>query len=675
MSDYDQQDLHREPGQSDEFRVSNDKGSSRPRRPRTAQADIRQILNLRIDRRDFLAGAMTATALPTSVLLAGCEAEPVTKSSPKASSAPSSSNLTFTEVPYDTVAEDVLPPGYSRRILISWGDPLHADAEAFDPARQTAASAGRQFGYNNDHLAYVPIDPAASASEHGLLVVNHEYPLPWLMWDDLDKDSAAARMTREQVDVTMAAVGLSVLEVKREGDQWRVVGDSRFNRRVSMFTPIDFSGPARGHPRMQTSGDPDGQTVIGTHDNCNGGITPWGTVLSCEEGSSDFFAGDYEKSPDKAHLERYYYDEQSETGEYGWGRFHPRLNFEQEMNEPNRFEWVVEVDPFEPGSPPVKRTALGRFAHEGAHTVLNGDGRVVVFMGDDWEFEYIYRFVSDGRYDPDNRAANRDLLDAGTLSVAQFDDSGTLRWLPIRFGDGPLTPANGFTDHGDVMIQTRRAADLLGATPMDAPEGFVSNPLTGVLFLALTQNRDRKANQVSAPNPRANNEYGHMLELLPPSAAADGNEANGVRDYAAERFDWSLLVLCGDRADAAPFHPDTAETSRFTDPDNLSVDPLGRLWVCSDDGNGARDALYAMQTEGPERNLSRRFYLPALESECCSPAFTPDGRTLFLAVQHPGEEAGNLQASVTQWPGLAPGQPPRPSVIAITRDDGGVIGS
>ena len=514
---------------------------------------------------------------------------------------------------------------------------------------------------------YLPIDPATAGSDHGLLVVNHEYPLPWLMWDGLHKQTAAAGMTREQVDVSMAAVGMSVIEIVREGSQWKVLQDSPYNRRVTMFTPVEIRGPAAGHERMKTSEDPEGRTVIGTHDNCNGGVTPWGTVLSGEEGSADFFSGDYTKSPDRELLHRYYYDAQSDTGDYGWGRFHRRLNFEHERNEPNRFEWVVEVDPYDPQAAPVKRTALGRFAHEGAHAVLNPDGRVAVFMGDDWEFEYVYRFVTDGRYDPDDRAANKHLLDEGTLSVARFGDDGTVTWLPLRFGEGPLTRSNGFTDQGDVLIQTRRAADLLGATPMDAPEGFISSPKSGSLSLALTQNRERKPSQVTAANPRPDNEYGHLLELFPP------RNADGEVEYASDTFAWSVLVLCGGAGEDSHFHPETGADSRFTDPDNLAVDPLGRLWVCTDAGNGARDALYVMETSGPAKNLSKRFYLPALESECCSPSFTPDGRTLFLSVQHPGEEAASLGDSVTRWPDE--GALPRPSVIVITRDDGGLIGA
>jgi len=643
-----------------ELAVCNDKGSTRLRSPRTGQVPLRKLLEARLSRRQFSAGAMSSLALATMPALA-------VSACAGARSPGRAGSLQFVEVAMSR-DEDILPDGYSRQVLVSWGDPLSVSAPSFDPSAQTRDAALSQFGYNNDHLAYLPIEWGTERSDHGLLVVNHEYPLPWLMWDDLDEASAAATMTRTQVDVTMAAVGLSVVETLRRDDgRWEVVTDSPFNRRISMFTPVEIRGPAAGHKRMQTRDDPAGRTVIGTHDNCNGGVTPWGTVLSCEEGSADFFSGDYTKSPERELLKRYYYDAQSETGDYGWGRFHSRLDLESEPNEPNRFEWVVELDPYEPHNAPVKRTALGRFAHEGAHTVVNSDGRVVVFMGDDWEFEYIYRFVSDGRFDPSDRAANRHLLDEGTLSVGRFGDDGSLDWLPLRFGEGPLTEANGFADQGDVLIQTRRAADLLGATPMDAPEGFVSNPGNGRLYLALTQNRDRKTHQVSAANPRPVNEYGHILELFAPT---DGDAV----EYAADRFEWSVFVLCGGNAGESLFHADTAPDSRFTDPDNLAVDSQGRLWVCTDAGNGDRDALYVMETEGPDRKLSKRFYLPALEAECCSPAFTPDNRALFLSVQHPAEEAARLEDAVTRWPNDAY-ELPRPSVIVITRDDGGVIGS
>jgi len=637
--------------------ISNDKGSVRTRVPGSDQLTIRQLLEFRLSRRQFAMTAITTAIVPGSMTACAPEIPPANRPS----------SLTFEEVGPSESAEDVLPPGYSRQVLISWGDPLFSQAPSFDAANQTVSAAERQFGYNNDYTVYLPIDPTEPRSDHGLLVVSHEYPLPWLMWDDLQKDTAPASMSKRQIDVSMASVGLSILEVVSEDKRWRVVHDSSYNRRISMFTPIEIRGPSSGHKRMQTRADPEGKTVVGTTDNCNGGVTPWGTVLSCEEGCSDFFKGDYSNLPDREHLKRNDYDAQSETGDYGWGRVHRRLDFEHEPNEPNRFDWVVEVDPYEPTSVPIKRTALGRFAHECAHTVQNPDGRVVVLMSDDSGFEYVYRFVSNGKYDPDDRAANKHLLDDGTLSVARFNEDGTMQWLPLRFDEGPLTEENGFTDQGDLLIQTRRAADLVGATPMDAPEGIASNPRTGSLYIALSENSERTAQQVSAANPRANNEHGHILELFPPGDAAAGVE------FAADQYQWSVLILCGAEEEAL-LHPDTAAESHFTDPDNLTVDSLGRLWICTDAG-GVRDALYVMETEGPERKLSKRFYLPPLQAECCSPVFTPDGRNLFLSVQHPGEEANSLRETPTRWPSDTPGQPPRPSLIVITRDDDGVIGT
>jgi secreted PhoX family phosphatase len=258
------------------------------------------------------------------------------------------------------------------------------------------------------------------------------------------------------------------------------------------------------------------------------------------------------------------------------------------------------------------------------------------------------------------------------LSVARFNENGTLDWLPIVFGSGPLTPANGFASQGDVLINTRRAADLLGATPMDAPEGYAPNPATGHVYVALTGGVLREAGRENAANPRVGNRHGHVLELVPPAVS-------GKPDAAADQYTWSIFVLCGDPAkpaDQARFHPGTSKEGWFVEPDNIGFDPQGRLWVCSD-GPGPRgqDGLWAMDTAGAGRALSRLFYAPPTQSECCSPAFTADGESMFLSVQHPGERSGSLQDVATRWPDFVPGMPPRPSVVVISREDGGPIGS
>ena len=351
-----------------------------------------------------------------------------------------------------------------------------------------------------------------------------------------------------------------------------------------------------------------------------------------------------------------------------------------------RFDWVVEIDPFDPAAKPVKRTALGRMTHEGAQVTLAPDGRVVVFMGDDDDFEYLYRFVTAGTYNPTDRAANKDLLDEGTLSVARFDSDGTMTWIPLVAGQGELTAEAGFATQADVVLNTRAAADLVGATPMDAPEGFIPHPGTGKLYVAMTENEDRlpegesdDGESVNVANPRGPNPHGHLLELVPPGAPE-------APDHAADVFTWDVFVLCGDPAkaeDEAQYHPDTTAAGWFTDPDNLAVDPKGRLWVTTDGPppEGIADAVYVMDTEGPGRALPKLFYIPPVGSECCSPTFSPDGTTLFLSVQHPGElrledneDATFIGDSGTNWPDFVAGGPARPALVVLTRNDGGIIG-
>jgi secreted PhoX family phosphatase len=633
--------------------VRNDKGGRVAARVRGDSPPLSVV----IDRRQLLMGA-TALAVTGAVSFAG-----------KAHGAGVPPPFAFDEIEAISSPEDRLPKGYVRQVVVRWGDPLFAGAPEFDPAAQTPATARRQFGFNNDYTAFMPLPFGLGRSDHGLLIVNHEYPLPHLMFAGLTADKVAATVSRDQVDICIASCGVSVLEVRRQDGAWQVERGSRYNRRITADTPTRISGPVAGHEKLRTRADPTGTHALGTHDNCNGGLTPWGTILTCEEGSADFFAGHVERHPDRAHMERNHY-ESSPHGRYGWARFHERFDFDREPNEPNRFEWVVEIDPFDPGAAPVKRTALGRFAHEGAHCALAVDGRVVVYLGDDWEFEYCYRFVSDRPVDRVSRAANRDLLDHGTLSVARFDADGGMTWLPLVWNQGPLTPANGFASQADVTLHTRCAADLLGATPMDSPEGFEPDPVTGHVFIALTGNDERKASQINPANPRPANKHGHLLEMIPPVV-------DGVVDHGADRFDWRVFLLCGDPAnpaDGASFHPGTSRDGWFVEPDNIGFDPAGRLWVCSD-GPGPRDmdGLWAMHVSGPEARLPRLFYTPPIQSECCSPAFTPDGKTMFLSVQHPSERAANLRDVLTCWPDFVAGMPPRPSVIAITRLDGAAL--
>jgi secreted PhoX family phosphatase len=404
--------------------------------------------------------------------------------------------------------------------------------------------------------------------------------------------------------------------------------------------------------------------------NCAGGITPWGTWLSCEENFNGYFLGKLpDDHPERCSFERYGIG----AAAYAWGRFHHRFDLANEPNEANRFGWVVEIDPFDPSSTPKKRTALGRFKHEGAAGIVNRDGRYVIYLGDDERFDYVYKFVTAGRVDPQNRAANFGLLDEGTLSVARYDADGYGTWLELVHGQGPLTEANGFTSQADVLIETRRAADLLGATKMDRPEDIEANHRTDRVYVMLTNNTRPKDDQVDAANPRAKNAFGHIVEMMPVGG-----------DHADPRFTWEILVKCGDpsvTSVGATFSSETTRSGWFGMPDNCSVDGQGRLWIATD-GNDAKktgraDGLWAIETEGRLRGTSKHFFRVPVGAEMCGPFFTPDDETLFLAVQHPGESDDGAPATFehpsTRWPDFIDGTPPRPSVMVVTKQEGGTI--
>jgi len=348
--------------------------------------------------------------------------------------------------------------GYDADVLIRWGDAVLLGAPPFSPGSLSPEAQEKQFGYNNDFLAFFPID---GRSDHGLLVVNHEYTNGELMFSGLsprsDKDNAFTRVTQAVVETEMMAHGGSVIEIRRERGKWQVVPGSKYARRITAGTEIAISGPAAGHDLLKTSADPAGTRVRGMLNNCAGGVTPWGTWLTCEENFNGYFWGKEAAvgaTPEARALRRY----GAPAEWYAWGRFHDRFDTTREPNEPNRFGWVVEIDPFDPASVPVKRTAMGRFKHEGAGNIVNGDGRFVVYQGDDERFDYIYRFVTDAEVVPGNRAANRDLLDSGVLSVARFHAGGTGEWAAPR----PRQTEQGGTGlavRGDGVRGSGRGAD------------------------------------------------------------------------------------------------------------------------------------------------------------------------------------------------------------------------
>ena len=625
---------------------------------------MRNVIAERVSRRGFLlgsAGGMTAVAASGFVgsLFSGA-----------AHAQAAQSSLTFTELKriYDQTHH--VADGYKAEVVAAWGDAMQAGQGPADVRNMTAADQANRFGYNCDFIGYMPLPKGSQNSDNGLLCVNNEYVSFNVMFDDLPDDGeGGVKMTAEQVALCNAAIGHSIVEIKREAGVWKIVQDSPMNRRITMDTDMALSGPCAGHELMKTAAHPEGKSARGTNYNCGGGMTPWGTILTCEEGAADVFGGDPTKSPHAAVLERYGFDG---SDYYGRARFDDRFNMDKEPNEPHHFDWVIEIDPYDPTTTPVKRTALGRMAHEGATVVLNKDGKAVVYMGDDANYEYVYRFVSDAAYEPANPASAKDILDVGTLSVAQFAADGSMKWLPLVHGQGPLTVENGFADQADVLFKTRLAADALGATPMDRPEGVETNPVTGRVYANMTKNKQITAEKLNPVNTRPENFYGHIVEMIPPGGM--GKDA----DHTAETYAWDLFVLCGNPADpvhGAKFHPETSTDGWFVNPDYLTFDPKGRMFVATDGANDfdIADGIYGIDTEGPARGLPKLLFACPSGAEATGPCFTPDGTTLFVSVQHPAEDSDTLATATTLWPDFAEGGVPRPAVVAIQRVDGGEV--
>jgi secreted PhoX family phosphatase len=609
-----------------------------------------------ISRRTLLKGVAAGGAFG---LFGGCA------TLPDDSVADGSAPLAFAEIGRATDDKAHVPPGYSMQVLLAQGDPIRPDTPAYNPATQTGADQERQFGTDADFISYMPLPLGSKSSTRGLLGVNHENHRAALCFPGNPK-----QLTREQVEVQMAAVGFSIVEVAKEGGTWRVVRDSRYNRRISANAPMRISGPAAGHPRMRTNADPTGTRSFGTFNNCAGGTTPWGTMLTAEENFQNYFSGDPTKGPEAGARKRF---NLTGKGRYAdWGRYFDRFNLEKEPNEPNRFGWIVEIDPYDPNHTSVKRTALGRCAHECATHALSHDGRVAIYSGDDARMEYVYKFVTEGRFDPANREANRDLLDRGTLYAARFEANGKMRWLPLVQGQGRLTAENGFASQADVVIETRRAAELAGATPMDRPEDVEAHPHTGRVYVVLTFNEQRTAAQVNPANPRAKNKFGHIIEIVPPLVG-------GKPDHTATECDWGFFLLCGDPKvtdNAARYAGPVTANGWLAAPDNIAFDPKGRIWISTDgqdDAAGFNDSLYAAAVTGASRGVTRCFFTSPVGSEVCGPEFTPDGRTLFIAVQHPGD-GSTFDLPSTRWPDFRNDLPPRSAVIAVTKADGGEIG-
>lgn len=650
------------------------------------------VMDVNLKRRGFLMGGLATIAT-------GLFGNALTSKAALAQSASSGAMLGFAPVPVSFDDTVVVPEGYSVQVLGAWGDPITGDMPAYNTGN-TGAEQGMQVGQHHDGMHYFPIE---GSSEDGLLVVNHEYIEPRFLHAEKYKGKelrnrdvvydADGKRDDDEVLKEMNSHGISIYRTSKQADAgWAIVQDPH-NRRITALTPMELSGPVRGSSHVRTKYSPDGTMTRGTVNNCAHGVTPWGTYMAAEENWAGYFSNtdQIDQKPDlpREHA-RYGVSTNPNGSRYGWHlaasgadeyvRFNASATgasaTEDYRNEPNTYGYMVEIDPFDPTSAPVKRTHLGRFAHEGVVFAPAVEGApVVCYSGDDARFEYIYKFVSDGLYVPGQTDGS--ILDTGTLYVAKFNDDGTGEWIALEPGRNGLTPANGFADLADILVNTRLAADFVGATKMDRPEWGTVDPNSGEVYFTLTNNSRRSLAQVDPVNPRAENNFGQIVRWRYDNA-----------DHTRASFDWDLFVIAGTPRQSVTFAGGAlGDDSMFACPDGIWCDTDSRLWIQTDMGDLGPDysgplkdfGMNGMLAANPATGEIRRFLTGPWGQECTGVITTPDQKTMFVNFQHPGGHASPAQFAAgdmgSTWPDRDATIPPRSATIVITRDDGGIIGA
>ncbi len=462
------------------------------------------------------------------------------------------------------------------------------------------------FGFNNDFVGYIPIDflQGGKNSKDGLLVVNHEFPSPLFINNYTDEDFKLERIkTKEEVDKEKKSVGISIFRVKRENGEWKFIYDEKYNRMIDANTQIKICGKAAGSEMIKSA-----DYATGTLANCSGVLTPWGTLLSGEENFQDYFSSE-------------------NIWEYRWNDAVKDYVIEH-------YGWVVEVDPFNKNSVPKKRTSLGRFRHENVAISISDNKKVAAYMGDDKVNECVYKFVSSNSYDENNRESNMDILDDGDLYVADFGNS---KWQLLDY-DQREELKSAFKSQADVLVNCDRSSKLVGGTECNRPEDIEINPLDRSVFIAFTNNSKKK-------------DYdGSIVRII---------EKNN--DPESLEFEWEVFATGG-------------VDSGFSCPDNLTFDSKGNLWVFCDVSNTKlnkdryipfkNNSLFMIPTADENKGKAFRFASGPVDCEMCGGTFTPDESTMFVSVQHPGENSLTLENPTSRWPNFG-NDIPRPAVIAI----------
>lgn len=640
------------------------------------------IVNARMKRRNFLKGSMGAAVVAfMGGALVGCNSSDIDDEDDTDITPVPATLLGFTAIAAARPDSILVPEGYTATAFLPWGTPLCGTYPAYlSDATNTGAEQEQQVGMNHDGMHYFPIDvrSGGSNSEEGLLVMNHEYVEPAVQHP---MGPTGVPRPEDEVRKEIAAHGVSVAHIAKQADgSWELVANSPFNRRITAGTPMELTGPVRGNEKVVTKYSPDGTRTRGTINNCAHGYTPWGTYLTCEENWAGYFMNTDTPKP----REHNRYGVATNNGRYYWETAEPAADQYQRFNastlgadatddyrnEPNTFGWIVEIDPFDPDSVPQKRTALGRFGHEGIVFGLVEEGKpIVAYSGDDSQFEYIYKYVSNALYY--KNTAGGHLLNDGILYVAKFNEDGTGEWLPLDVNNADFmakVTAAGvtFADQGDLLLNTRLAADIAGATKMDRPEWGAVHPETGEVYFTLTNNSRRTADNTDAANPRAANATGHIIRW------------NEDVTQEATTFEWDIFLLAGDVGTETPGTDLVLSAeNHLASPDGLWFDYNGLLWIQTDMSGSQQSAgpfgNNQMLAADPVTREVRRFLVGPMDAEITGVVTTPDGKTMFVNIQHPGDRS-SWDNFTSNWPEGGSARP-RSATVIITKNDGGVIGS
>lgn len=709
----------------------------------TNNIDFQTIINRRLNRRSILKGGtgITAAAFFGALPLVGCSDDDdsnISAISPNGNSAavPASGDLTrpeslqFSAVAHSTANDMTVAEGYKAEIILPLGTPLMPGIEDWrDDREQSAESFEWRMGDNHDGMWFFgkngnAYDP--KASDQGLLVMNHEYvnseelsPFGYkVMADNNAAPIFQQRRLASDVRREVNCHGVAVVEMRRraDGKGYEMVADSKYNRRITSSTVAQLTGPVAGSEWVKTKFDPAGMQTRGINNNCGAGLSPWGTYLTTEENFLGVFARGQDASQlsDAQNYGRERYGAVENHASFGYLWHTPDASeakipeefarwdmtavgaeaSEDYRNGFNTFGYMTEIDPFNKDTAPQKRTALGRFAHENCAYAPVEEGRPVVFyMGDDARGEYIYKFVSKALWSNNDIGgglkAGDKYMNEGTLYVAIFHDDGRGEWRPLIYGENGLDASNSeipFYGQDEVLIFARSAADALGATKMDRPEWVSVSPVTGEVYVTLTNNKyrgERDDQPVSAANPRSyeargkarGNDNGHIIRWA---------EAGG--DHAATRFEWDIYLFAAPYDLAQENLSSLSASNDFSSPDGLYFDPRGVLWIQTDDGAYTDTsscmllaALPGQVKEGTQVTTSagqaapmgmqasedtiKRFFVGPEGCEVTGITMTPDFKTLFINIQHPGNT----------WGAVAGGMTPRSATVMITKDDGDVI--